>query len=79
MCAFVKFSGSAWGFGAVLPCKYKQVSVKPAVYEVLYEQVYAMLLKEDTGYIGTYVHTASDILKRNLPAVLGLAASVSFC
>lgn len=33
----------------MLQSKYKQAPVKPAIYEVLYEQVYAMLLKRKQG------------------------------
>lgn len=50
-----KFSSSAWGIRAVLQCKYKQVSVKPAVNEVLYEQVCALLLKRKQGVL-VHVH-----------------------
>lgn len=74
-----KFSSSAWGFWAVLQCKYKQVLVVTAVYEVLYEQVYAMLLKKKQGML-VHVHAVDTLhpLKRNLPPVLNLAALLSF-
>lgn len=74
-----KFSSSAWGFGAVLQYKYKQV--KPAVNEVLHEQVCAMLLERKQDIlVHVHVHpvgTCHRCPEEEFAAILGLAALLS--